>query len=340
MKKILVVGAGLSGATVARVLADRGDFEITVIDKKSHVAGNCYDYVSDEGIRIHQYGPHLFHTNDRLIFEWLSNFTEWVEYRHKVKALLQSGEFVVLPVNRETVEKVGKENVVDIFFRPYTEKMWGMPLEQVSSDILGRVKIRDDLNELYFPDDRWQALPKDGYAMLVERMLDHPRIFLKLNTFFKNGMERGFDFIFNSMPIDEYFNFSLGRLKYRSIKFHTIKLPIPRVIPTATVNFTHSGPYTRVTEWNNLPNSPGYRRGYFHTIITVEEPVNYADGLEPMYPMGGVSLKSRNLYRDYVKMMPDNMLFIGRCGRYRYYDMDDAVADALCTVENYLKNTR
>ena len=332
MKKILVVGAGLSGATVARVLADRGDFEITVIDKKSHLAGNCYDYVSQEGIRIHKYGPHLFHTNNQKIFNWLSRFTEWIEYRHKVKAMLASGELVVIPVNRETADKVGRKNIIDIFFRPYTEKMWGVPLERVNPDILSRVKVRNDSNELYFPDDQWQALPKEGYTTLVRNILTHSRISVRLNTPYENDLERRFDYIFNSMPIDEYFNFSLGELGYRSIKFHTIKLPMPHVIPTATVNFTHSGPYTRVTEWNNLPNSPKFGESIFNSIITIEEPVDWSVGLDPMYPMGGVDFKYRELYQRYSKRTPKNMVFIGRCGRYQYLDMDDAIFEAMRVV--------
>ena len=337
MKKILVVGAGLSGATVARVLADRGDFEITVIDKKSHVAGNCYDYVSDEGIRIHRYGPHLFHTNNQEIFEWLSRFTEWVEYRHKVRAMLKSGELVVLPVNRKTADKVGRENIIDIFFRPYTEKMWGVPLELVNPDILNRVKVKDDLNEFYFPDDRWQALPKDGYTALVNNILNHPNILVCLNTPYKKKMGDGFDFIFNSMPIDECFHSCFGSLGYRSVKFHTLKVPMPHVIPTATVNFTHSGPYTRITEWNNLPNSPMYGHPVFETILTCEEPVAYTNGVEPMYPMGGVDANNVELYRKYLEMVPDNMVFIGRCGLYRYFDMDDAVANSMSSAQEYIE---
>lgn len=337
MKKILVVGAGLSGATVARVLADMGDFEITVIDKKSHVAGNCYDYVSDEGIRIHRYGPHLFHTNNLKVFEWLSRFTDWVEYRHKVKAMLKSGELVVLPVNRATADKVGSKNIVDIFFRPYTEKMWGVPLELVSPNILSRVRVRDDLNELYFPDDQWQALPKNGYTALVENILKHPRITVRLSTLYRKDMERDFEFIFNSMPIDEYFGFCFGRLEYRSIKFHTVRLPLPRVMPTATVNFTDAGPYTRVTEWNNLPNSPKFNQRTFSTVITIEEPVAFAEGLDPMYPMGGVSLINANLYKLYQNKVPGNLMFIGRCGKYQYMDMDDAIMDSFEVVNEYFK---
>ena len=172
---ILVVGAGFSGAVIARELAESGR-HVVVIDKRDHVAGNAYDFTNEIGIRIHKYGPHLFHTSNDKVVEWLSKFTEWRPYQHKVKALLSDGRLVTLPVNKETTEIVGKENVLDIFFRPYTRKMWGIELEQIDRDIINRVPIRDDMNELYFPNDTFQALPAQGYTRTVEKILDHPNI--------------------------------------------------------------------------------------------------------------------------------------------------------------------
>ena len=165
--KILVVGAGLSGATVARELADSG-YNVHVIDRRNHIAGNAYDYINEHGIRVHKYGPHLFHTNNETVFKWLSRFTDWVEYKHKVKALLKDGQYVTLPVNKKTKEIVGKEIVLDIFFRPYTKKMWGVELDDLNPDIINRVPIRDDDNELYFPNDKIQVMPKEGYTKMVE----------------------------------------------------------------------------------------------------------------------------------------------------------------------------
>ena len=168
--KFLVVGVGFAGATIAVELARRGHI-VHMIDKRGHIAGNAYDYVNEHGIRVHQYGPHLFHTSNQKVVEWLSQFTEWLPYKHKVKALLSDGRYVTLPANQETLEIIGRENVLDILFRPYTRKMWGIELEKLEPSILQRVPIRDDMNEHYFPNDTFQAMPKKGYTSLFERML-------------------------------------------------------------------------------------------------------------------------------------------------------------------------
>ena len=184
---VLIVGAGFSGATIARILADEG-FEVHVIESRDHLAGNAYDFVNEHQIRIHKYGPHLFHTSNKEVVNFLSRFTEWIPYHHKVKAMLGDGRLVTLPVNKETIAIVGKENLLDIFFRPYTKKMWGMSLEEIDPDIINRVPIRDDMNELYFPSDLFQALPSNGYTQLVAKMLDHPLIKVSLNTSFDKKM--------------------------------------------------------------------------------------------------------------------------------------------------------
>ena len=158
--KILVVGAGFSGATIARRLAERG-FEVDVIDRRAYVAGNAYDFTGELGIRRHAHGPHLFHTSNALVVGFLSRFTAWIPYKHKVKAMLADGRLVTLPVNRETLAIVGAENVYDVFYRPYSRKMWGMELEALDARIISRVQIRDDMNEYYFPNDSFQALPRD-----------------------------------------------------------------------------------------------------------------------------------------------------------------------------------
>ena len=143
--KILIVGIGMYGSTVARQLAEVGH-SIHMIDARDHIGGNCYDYVNEHGIRVHKYGPHLFHTRNKGVFEYLSRFTEWVPYQHKVKAILSTGQYVTLPVNKETAEIVGKDNIVDTFFRPYTKKMWAMNIEELDPSIINRVPIRDDMN--------------------------------------------------------------------------------------------------------------------------------------------------------------------------------------------------
>lgn len=329
----LVVGAGLSGVVIARELAEVGH-TVTVIDARDHVAGNAYDYVNEDGIRVHKYGPHLFHTSNYKVFDWLSKFTEWVPYKHKVKAQLEDGRYATLPVNKETKNMVGEENVLDVFFRPYTKKMWGVELDELNPDIINRVPIRDDDNELYFPDDKIQYMPKDGYTELVNTILNHDNITVKINTDYNYTMDKNYDHIFNSMPIDQYFNFKHGKLPYRSIKFHTVTLPIPSALPTATVNFTHDGPYTRVTEWKKIPKHGSNK---YNTTLTFEEPCDYEDNdYERYYPVKDRDGKNRVLYEKYNNEQLEKMTFIGRCGLYAYLDMHQAVNAALATVRKFL----
>jgi UDP-galactopyranose mutase len=335
MKNYLVVGAGFSGATVARVLADAGT-NVTVIDKRSHIAGNAFDFTNEIGIRIHKYGPHIFHTSNLEVVNFLSRFTKWLPYRHKVKAKLDDGRLVTLPVNRETMEIVGENNVLDIFFRPYTKKMWSVELEEINPAVLERVPIREDLNEFYFPNDSFEGMPEYGYTSLVEKMLRHPNIKIETSTAFNLAMENSFDHVFNSMSIDEYFNFCHGTLPYRSIKFHHSTVPVPNLFPVATVNFTHSEPFTRVTEWKNFP---GHGTNFAWTTITVEEPCDFIDNdYERYYPVKDIHSENKFLYERYKAMVPDKVTFIGRCGLYAYLDMHQAVNSALTVTKRFLSS--
>jgi UDP-galactopyranose mutase len=333
--KILVVGAGFAGAVIARECAEAGHV-ITVIDQRDHIAGNAYDYIDENGIRIHKYGPHLFHTNNKAVIDWMSKFTEWTEYQHKVKAQLDDGRYVTLPVNKETKEIVGEENVLDIFFRPYTYKMWGKTLDELNPAIINRVPIRDDDNELYFPNDEYQQMPKDGYTKMFEKIYDHENIEVQLETSFDYWMEGDYDYVFNSMPIDQYFGNRHGELPYRSIKFHNVTLNQTRVLPTGTVNFTHDGPFTRVTEWKNIAN---HGTNDYKTVLTYEEPCDYKDNnMERYYPVQDVEGTNRDTYKKYKDMVDESkMQFIGRCGQYVYIDMHMAVSGALATARKFLK---
>jgi len=334
MKSILIVGAGFSGAVIARELAEAGH-KCTIIDKRHHIGGNAYDYECS-GIRIHKYGPHLFHTNNKEVVDWLSQFTEWVDYQHKVKAQLSDGRYVTLPVNKETKEIVGEDNILDTFFRPYTLKMWGKTLDELDPSIINRIPTRDDDNELYFPNDKYQMMPKDGYTKIFENIFKHKNIKVFTGTRFTKSMEKKYDHVFNSMPIDQYFNNKHGELPYRSIKFHKVLLPMAKVLPTATVNFTHDDPYTRVTEWKNIPN---HGESATQTILTYEEPCDYKDNnKERYYPVKDVDGVNRETYKKYKEMVDtDRMTFIGRCGMYVYVDMHQAISSALATSKRYLK---
>jgi UDP-galactopyranose mutase len=333
-KKILVVGAGFSGAVISRELSLHG-FKVDVIDVRDHIGGNAYDFLNEYGIRVHKYGPHLFHTSNQKVVNWLSQFTEWIPYEHKVKAQLSDGKYVTLPVNKETIEIVGEENILDIFFRPYSKKMWDVEIEKLDPDIIKRVPIRNDLNELYFPNDTFQAMPKNGYTSLFENIFNHKNISLELNKSFTKEMESEYAHVFNSMPIDEYFEYSHGELPYRSVKFHHHTLPIPHVLPVATVNFTHAAPFTRVTEWKKIP---GHGNNIAFSTVTIEEPCDYKDNHnERYYPVKDINGDNINTYKKYKAMTPTHMTFIGRCGQYAYLDMHQAINSALATAKNYLE---
>lgn len=334
LNKILVVGAGFSGAVIARMLGEKG-FHVEVIDKRNHIAGNAFDFHNWHNILVHQYGPHLFHTNNQSVFVFLSRFTDWVDYQHRVKAILADGRLVTLPVNLDTKDQVGEDKVIDTFIRPYSEKMWGLKLEEISPDIINRVPIRNDHNELYFPDDQFQAMPKAGYTKMFENLFDHPNIHVRLETAFEKSMEADYMHVFNSMPIDEYYDYSLGPLPYRSLKFHHVDLPIPRIFPVCQVNLTNDGPYTRVVEWKNIPNSPQNEQ---FTSITYEEPCSYTENNnERFYPVKDASGKNRALFLQYKQIENPKTTFIGRLGQYVYLDMHQVVSSSMAIAEKFIK---
>jgi UDP-galactopyranose mutase len=331
-EKILVVGAGFSGSVIAHELAKLGFF-VDVIDERDHIAGNAYDYENEHGIRIHKYGPHIFHTNNKKVYEWVTQFSEWVEYKHKVKAQLSNGEYVTLPVNRETKNKVGKENIIDIFYRPYTKKMWDKELEELDPNILKRVPIRDDDNEYYFPDALYNVMPKYGYTEVFKDILNHENIKVSLNTPFTKDMETDYSHVFNSMAIDCYYDYEFGHLPYRSLKFHHVSLPMTKVLPTSVVNFTHDGKYTRMTEWKQFPNHGTSDKW---TTLTYEEPCDYKENdFKRFYPVKDINGENRNLYNRYKAIENTKTTFIGRCGMYVYIDMDQAINSSLAIVEKF-----
>lgn len=332
--RILIVGAGFSGCTVARRLADEG-WKVLIIDRRDHIAGNAYDFENRLGIRIHKYGPHLFHTSNARVVAWVERFGTWLPYRHQVRAMLADGREVVMPPNRRTAEIVGADRLVDVLYRPYTRKMWGRELEEIDPGIINRVKPRDDDNIYYFPDDTFQAMPEAGYTAIIKAMVDHENIEVSLSTPFSKSMEKDAFHVFNSMPIDEYFDFSLGELDYRSIRFHHLDVPHPSVQSVVTVNFTHDGPYTRCTEWKKLP---AHGKNADWTSITIEEPCDYRDNnMERYYPVKDVEGLNRDRFRAYLDLAPAHMTFIGRCGLYVYLDMHQAISSALATADRFLE---
>lgn len=331
--KILVVGAGLAGATVARSAAEAG-CQVRCIDARSHVAGNAHDHTNHLGIRVHTYGAHIFHTNNERVWTWLSRFTEWLPYQHRIKAQLADGTYVPFPINDETLRHVPEHQLAEVFFRPYTEKMWGIKWDHMDPSVIDRVRKRSNPDGWYFPGERFQALPKDGYEAMVVRMLDHPLIDVELGRAFDRSMEQGYDHVFNSMPIDVYYDCCFGPLPWRSLRFQHVDLPMVRVLPESVVNFTHDGPETRVIEWKQFPGHGSNDRA---TTLTYEIPCDYRDNnMERYYPVKDAAGENRSLYKRYSDLCGPQVTFIGRCGQYVYIDMDQAVNSSLAAAERFI----
>ncbi len=372
MTRILVVGAGMAGATYARTLADAG-FAVCVIDQRDHIAGNCFDSVDPSGVRYHRYGPHLFHTNMSHVVDWLSRFTGWSPYEHRVVARLPDGRLVPMPVNLDTVNAVFDtrftssdevlgflssvavrrnpivsaedhlyavigERLTDLFFRPYTEKMWATSLGDMAASVVQRLQIRTDRDDRYFLGDTFQALPTDGYTRMFERILNHPAIEVQLSTAYTPQLAKDFAHCFNSMPIDVYFEECFGPLPYRSIRFHHTTVPVAQAQPNVSINYTDSGPMTRETWWHNLPEHLCVDTG--ERLRTVEEPCDYRDnGFERYYPVKTSDGRYQAIYDRYraeaAKL--DHVSFIGRCGTYQYLDMHQVVNQSLAGCRKWLE---
>jgi UDP-galactopyranose mutase len=365
---ILVVGAGFAGATAARSLAEAG-FSVKIIDARGHVAGNAYDEWMPQGVRMHKYGPHLFHTNNHAVVQWLGRFTDWLPYEHRVTAQLPGGDLAPLPINRRTLEQVfGRSfqdetaarayvqqlcvqipqpktaydylcarigpQLTDLFFAPYTRKMWGYGLEDMDPSVVKRISISCGEEDRYFPNDRFQALPAQGYTGLIANMLDHDRIELELNQPFDHAMRKDFTHCFLCAPIDVIMGFRWGPLPYRSIRFHhkVIERGTPDVSGTAVINRTDTSPFTRTTFWHRLP---GHVRPGDQSIATTEEPCAYEDNdFERYYPIKTSDRRFQLRYQAYAELAAQekDLTFIGRCGTYQYLDMHQVVSQTLTTV--------
>jgi len=370
-KKILVIGAGFAGAVHARLLAEAG-LSVDVIDKRAHIAGNAFDFIDTSGISVHAYGPHLFHTNKPHVMQWLQSFAEFIPYFHRVKADA-GGTLVSLPINIDTlsclfdVELTSEEDarrylsglavkvtnvsnaadylysrigtrLTDLFFRPYTKKMWSLELEELDASVVKRIPIRYDKNDKYFPNDKHQALPRDGYTALFRKILEHPLISTTLNTSFSKEMEKEYRHTFASMPIDEYFDNCYGELPYRSIKFTSQLKDREPGKDWAVTNFTDNGIYTRETQWDLIPG-PHISIESKQTLFTKEIPCDYKENnYERYYPVKVSDDRYKHLYsryRDLSDAIP-HITFIGRCGTYQYLDMDQVIADSLTSANKWL----
>jgi UDP-galactopyranose mutase len=352
----LIVGAGFAGCTCARLLAERG-MKIIVTDKKNHIGGNCYDFYDEGGILIHKYGPHIFHTQNKEVWDFLSKFTDWYHYQHKVLAYVE-GKKVPIPINLDTinelyathytvntikdffnsvkdkelsinnskdmiVSQVGEE-LYEKFFKNYTKKQWGMYPEELDKEVTSRIPIRDNRDDRYFTD-RYQGIPKKGYTELFNQMLMHSNIKVMLNTSYNEiKKEINYHKLIYTGPIDEFFEYKYGKLPYRSLQFIQEHYNIAYYQEVGTVNYPNDYEYTRITEYKYLTGQKSDS-----TSITKEIP--RAQG-EPYYPIP--KKENKELYNQYAKetLTLKDIYFIGRLANYKYANMDVVVADAMALI--------
>lgn len=352
----LIVGAGFAGSVIAERLASKANKKVIIVEKREHIGGNAYDYFNNEGILVHKYGPHVFHTNDKKVFNYLSQFTSWRNYEHKVLASVD-GHLYPIPINLNTInslyginlnsdeaadflasksEKRTKlltaEDVVlnsvgrdlyEKFFKNYTIKQWCLDPSELSASVTARIPTRTDKDDRYFTD-RYQCMPALGYTRMFDRMLDHPNIQIMLNIDYKevvNNIE--FKKMIYTGPIDQYFECCFGKLPYRSLKFKFDTLDQEKFQESGSVNYPNDYDYTRITEFKHLTGQKHPK-----TSIVYEFPT--AEG-DPYYP---IPTDDNNIlynkYRD-LALKKEDVYFVGRLATYKYYNIDQVVAQALST---------
>jgi UDP-galactopyranose mutase len=355
----LVVGAGFAGSVIAERLASQRGAKVLVVDRRNHVGGNAFDRYDAAGILIHQYGPHIFHTNSERIFHYLSQFAEWRPYEHRVLAHVD-GQLLPVPINRTTINKLyglclnseaeverflaqravpidpirTSEDVVlarvgwDLyrkFFQGYTHKQWGLSPSELDKAVTARVPTRANTDDRYF-SDTWQVMPAGGYTRMFERMLRHPNIKVMLQTEWHEIRDViPFRRVIYTGPIDEFFDYRFGKLPYRSLRFEHVTLDKEWHQPVAVVNYPQQEPYTRVTEYKHLTGQrhPG-------TSITFEYPSDTGD---PYYPIPRADHQERFKAYEQLARTMRNVTFIGRLATYRYYNMDQVVGQALAAFK-------
>ncbi|MDI2090410.1 UDP-galactopyranose mutase [Commensalibacter oyaizuii] len=367
--KILIVGAGFSGAVIGRLLAEN-DFDVHIIDERSHTAGNCYSERDTEtGVMVHTYGPHIFHTDNEEVWNFVNQYTTMMPYVNRVKTTV-NGQVFSLPINLHTINQffhktfspdeakefiktkgdssiaepqsfeeqalkfVGKE-LYEAFFKGYTLKQWGLHPSELPASILKRLPVRFNYDDNYF-SHKFQGMPKDGYTVIVDSIMDHKNITVSLNTKFNKADHGKYRHIFYSGPLDAYFDYQHGRLAYRTLDFEKFTYQ-GDYQGTAVMNYgEESVPYTRITEhkyfapWESHEGSVMYKE--FSRLCTEKD--------LPYYPIRLVGeMTQLEQYVDLAEQ-ENNVTFVGRLGTYRYLDMDVTIAEALKTARVFLENAR
>jgi UDP-galactopyranose mutase len=367
----LVVGAGYAGSILAERLACELGRRVLVIDRRDHIAGNAFDYYDEHGVRVHRYGPHLFHTNSQKVVDYLSRFTDWHPYEHRVLARVDD-QLLPMPINRTTINrlyglelktdaeveaflaaraepvdyvrtsedvvvaKVGRE-LYEKFFRGYTRKQWQRDPSELHSSVCARIPIRTGEDDRYFTDD-FQAIPLEGYTAMFRRMLDHPLIDVRLQTDYddvKDEVEH--DHLVYTGPIDKFFDYRFGALPYRSLEFELRNLPTPDggyALEGPQINEPGEDvPHTRTTEFRRITGQERHDT----STVAVEFPRTEGD---PYYPIPRDD--TRALYRRYealAQALPD-ATFVGRLARYQYLNMDQVVGQALSAASRLVEAAR
>lgn len=349
----LIVGAGFAGSVVARELADAGR-QVHVIDRRPHIAGNAFDEHDAHGVLVHRYGPHIFHTNGERIFQWLSRFTEWRPYEHRVLGVVE-GKSYPFPINRDTLNQLyglsldeagaaafferareprdpvrSSEDVVlnsvgrdlyEKFFLNYTRKQWGLEPSQLKAGVAARIPTRTNTDDRYFTDT-FQAMPLHGYTRMFENMLDHPDIKVSTGVDFADVDRSDYGHVVYTGPIDAYFGHRFGALPYRSLRFEHEHLPgTVQYQRVGTVNYPNDHAYTRITEFKHLT-------GQAHSGTSIVREYPQAEG-EPYYPIPRE--ENEALFKRYeaLAQAEPGVTFVGRLAQYRYYNMDQVVGAAL-----------
>ncbi len=357
--KILIVGAGITGITLAERFASKGS-KVLLIEKRDHIGGNCYDYKDKNGILIHKYGPHIFHTDYKDVWNYISKFTDWIYYQHKVLGLID-GRLAPIPFNLNTlyelfplkfaqkleeklIQKFGYNKKVPILelkktkdkdlkfladfiyekiFLHYTEKQWGLKPEEIDASVTARVPVVISRDDRYF-QDKYQGMPKDGYTKMFEKMLKNENITIQLNTNYKKIKNKiKYDFLFYTGPVDEFFNYKFGNLDYRCLKLDFQTLNQESYQPSAVVNYPNNYDFTRIIEFKKLT-----QQNHRKTTIGIEYPGN--EGFVA-YPV--LDERNKKLFQKYLKeaekLKKQNIYFAGRLAEYKYYNMDEAVKSSL-----------
>lgn len=358
----LIVGAGFAGSVLAERLATQANKKVLILDKRDHIAGNAYDYYNNDGILIHKYGPHIFHTNSKDVFNYLDQFTEWRPYEHRVLASVD-GQLVPIPINLDTinklyglnlnssqveeffaskaeqinrvktsedvvVSKVGRE-LYEKFFKGYTRKQWDLDPSELDASVTARVPTRTNRDDRYFTDT-FQSMPLHGYTAMFQKMLSHPNIKIMLNTDYKEVINMiPHKKLIYSGPVDSYFDYCFGKLPYRSLEFKFETIDKEFFQSTGTVNYPNEQAFTRITDFKYLTGQKHHK-----TAIVYEYP--RAEG-DPYYPVPRP--ENAEVYKKYQQLADTttDTYFVGRLATYKYYNMDQVVAQALTLYKKIMQ---